>query len=74
MYIYSDVAMSPVEVDAVRFVDQVSMLISSPLSPNEARESSQMLIRPLPLILMGGFAKFDMGGKCEWGLRSVSEF
>ena len=61
--------MSPVDPEVVLFVDQVSMLMSSTLSPSELKVSSHPPERPLPLNPTGGFEKCEMDGRCALDFR-----
>lgn len=65
---------SPVDIELLRFVDQVPMLMSSPLLPNELKESSHIPARPFPLTPDGGFGNFENGGGCVVGLGYGSGF
>jgi hypothetical protein len=60
---------SLVEPELVLFVDHVSILMSSALSPSELNVSSQIPARPWPLKPTGGFVNCEMEGRCELGFR-----
>jgi hypothetical protein len=60
--------MSLVEPEVVLLVDQVSMLMSSALSPSELKVSSHTP-RPLPLKPAGGLEKCEIDGRWALGFR-----